>query len=64
MSWWAFTFPQDALSLAMLQYAHLRPSDLVTVSAASVLALTSLVVAVVLARTVRAAATRHLFVPE
>lgn len=64
VSWWAFTFPLDALSLAALQYVHQRPSALVTVGAIAVLVLTSLVVGAVLIRTTRAAATGHLFVPE
>lgn len=64
VSWWAYTFPLDALSLAVLQYGHLKPSGLVAGFALGLLLLTSGVVALVLVRTGKAAASGHLFVPE
>lgn len=64
VSWWAYTFPLDALSLAVLQYGHLKPHGLVAGFATGLLLVTSAVVALVLVRTTKAAATGHLFVPE
>lgn len=64
VSWWAYTFPLAALTLAVLQYSHLKPHPLLTGLGTGLLLLTSLVVALVLFRTARAAAAGHLFVPE
>jgi len=64
VSWWAYTFPLDALALATLQYAGLRPGFGTTVLAGAVLAAATAIVAVVLARTGQAMAHGKLFVPE
>jgi len=53
-SWWAFTFPLDALASAAAQHARLEPSPLWRAVAAATLALAVAFVALVLARTVSA----------
>jgi len=56
--WWAFTFPLDAFAYAAVRYAHAHPSPLWKGVAALALAAATLFVALVLARTVRSAASR------
>lgn len=57
--WWAFTFPLDALAYAAARYAQEHPSALWRSVAALALALATLVVALVLWRTLRSAASRR-----
>lgn len=65
VSWWAFTFPLDAAALAALEHAHRHPGNPIAGWAAPVLlALATVVVAVVLARTVGGTLKGTLFVPE
>ena len=58
-AWWAFTFPLDALAYAATRYAQEHPSGPWMAVAAVALLLATLVVAMVLARTLLGA--RHLF---
>ena len=55
--WWSLTFPLDALAYAGVRYAQQNPSGPWKGVAAFVLALATLVVALVLARTLRSAAS-------
>ena len=57
-SWWAFTFPLDALAYAAARYAQSHPSMLWQTVAAAALAVATLFVVVVLWKTVRSAASR------
>ena len=57
-SWWAFTFPLDALAYAAARYAQGHPSMLWQTVAAAALAVATLFVVVVLWKTVRSAASR------
>jgi len=50
-TWWAFTFPLDALAYAATRYAQEHPAELWRGVAAATLALATLSVALVLART-------------
>ena len=58
-SWWAFTFPLDALAYAALRYAQDHPGPLWRSLAAVALSLATLFVALVLLRTLRSAASRR-----
>jgi len=55
--WWAFTFPLDALAYAAARYAQDHPAPLWSAVAGAALALATLVVVMVLWRTVRSAAS-------
>jgi len=57
-SWWAFTFPLDALAYAAARYAQSHPSMLWQTVAAAALAVATLFVVVVLLKTARSAASR------
>ena len=57
-SWWAFTFPLDALAYAAARYAQSHPSMLWQTVAAAALAVATLFVVVVLWKTARSAASR------
>src|ERR1700704_1291981 len=57
-SWWAFTFPLDALAYAAARYAQSHPSMLWQTLAAAALAVATLFVVVVLWKTARSAASR------
>ena len=57
-SWWAFTFPLDALAYAAARYAQSHPSMPWKLVAALALAVATLFVVVVLWKTVRSAASR------
>ena len=57
-SWWAFTFPLDALAYAAARYAQSHPSMPWKLVAAAALAVATLFVVVVLWKTVRSAASR------
>jgi tellurite resistance protein len=57
-AWWAFTFPLDALAYAAARYAQEHPGALWRQVAAAALLLATLAVAIVLARTLRSAASR------
>jgi tellurite resistance protein len=58
-AWWAFTFPLDALAYAATRYAQEHPSGPWKAVAGAALLAATLVVALVLARSL--AAARHLF---
>ena len=58
-SWWAFTFPLDALAYAAVRYAQAHPSGPWKALAAVSLALATLAVLLVLGRTLRSAASRR-----
>lgn len=64
LSWWAFTFPLDAVALAALEHAGHAPAGAWPVVALVVLALASVVVVLVGARTLAAMIKGSLFVPE
>ena len=57
-SWWAFTFPLDALAYAGARYAQSHPSLPWKLAAAAALAAATLFVVVVLWKTARSAASR------
>ena len=57
-AWWAFTFPLDALAYAATRYAQEHPGALWRNVAALALLAATLAVAIVLARTLRSAASR------
>ena len=58
-AWWAFTFPLDALAYAATRYAQEHPSGPWKALAGAALLAATLVVSMVLARSLLAA--RHLF---
>lgn len=65
VSWWAYTFPLDAIAVAALDYSHaVAPAPLLTLVAGLLLIVATVVVAVVLVRTALALTRGHLFVPE
>jgi len=64
VSWWAFTFPLDAVALAAIEHAHRFPTGMWPVVGTILLALASLVVVLVAARTVTSIAAGSLFHPE
>lgn len=64
LSWWAFTFPLDAMALAALEHGHRAASPLWSGIGVVVLGLAAIVVAVVAGRTLTAMARGTLFVPE
>lgn len=64
VSWWAYTFPLDAITVATLEHAHLIHAPALAVLGGVLLAVASAVVALVLVRTLRAMASGALFVPE
>ena len=57
-SWWAFTFPLDALAYAAARYAQGHPSPPWKLAAAAALAVATLFVVVALWKTARSAASR------
>ena len=57
-SWWAFTFPLDALAYAAARYAQGHPSPPWRLAAAAALAVATLFVVVALWKTARSAASR------
>jgi tellurite resistance protein len=59
VSWWAFTFPLDAFAFAAVRYAQLNAEPVWRAIAAAALLLATLAVIVVLARTLRSAASRQ-----
>jgi tellurite resistance protein len=61
VSWWAFTFPLDALAYAAARYAQAHPEPLWRAVAAAALALATVFVAAALVRTVLALARGTLF---
>lgn len=65
VSWWAFTFPLDAAALAALRHYQHNPEGWLFAAAGPVLlALATVVVAIVLGRTVAGTLKGTLFVPE
>jgi tellurite resistance protein len=57
-AWWAFTFPLDALAYAAARYAQDHPEPLWKAVCAATLLLATLVVLIVLWKTLRSAASR------
>ncbi|MBF0333078.1 MAG: SLAC1 anion channel family protein [Alphaproteobacteria bacterium] len=64
VSWWAYTFPLDAVTLAALQYATMTGAPAIAWMASALLVVSTLVVGAVLVRTVSAMLADALFVPE
>ena len=64
VSWWAFTFPLDAVALAAIEHSHHFPNGPWPLIGTVLLALATLVVALVSLRTVVAIAKGSLFHPE
>lgn len=64
VSWWAYTFPLDALTIATLEYHERIGADGMTPICWTALTLTTLIVLGVLGRTLGALAVGRLFVPE
>ncbi|CAA7625914.1 SLAC1 anion channel family protein [Magnetospirillum sp. UT-4] len=64
MSWWAFTFPLDAMALAALEHGHRAASAVWSGIGLAALVLASAVVAAVAVRTVSTMLKGELFVPE
>ena len=64
VSWWAFTFPLDAVALAALEHGHRFPLGFWPWVSPLLLALATAVVAVVSVRTLASIARGSLFVPE
>lgn len=64
LSWWAFTFPLDAVALAALEHAAHAPAGAWPAVALILLAVASMVVLIVAARTMAAILKGTLFVPE
>lgn len=65
VSWWAYTFPLDAIAIAALDYSHASQGGAVSMGIATVLlCVATIVVAVVLVRTTVAVTRGHLFIPE
>jgi len=61
VSWWAYTFPLDAMTVAALAYHQAIRAPASAVLAIALLALTSAIVAVVSVRTIGAIGGRTLF---
>ncbi|WP_236105441.1 SLAC1 family transporter [Zavarzinia marina] len=64
VSWWAWTFPSAAFSVAVSGFAHAHAAPGVTVAAWAVLALATAIGLIVGAATLRAAALGELLKPE
>jgi len=64
VSWWAYTFPLAALTVATLEYGHRVGGTVIPALGWVFLIVATGVVALVLARTLLAAAKGHLFLPE
>ncbi len=64
VSWWAYTFPLDALTIATLEYHERIGADGMAPICWTALGLTTLIVLGVLGRTLAALASGCLFVPE
>jgi len=64
VSWWAYTFPLDALTIATLEYHERTGAEAMAPICWVALSLTSIVVVGVLIRTVAALFAGALFVPE
>ncbi|ANB02765.1 SLAC1 anion channel family protein [Ectothiorhodospira sp. BSL-9] len=64
VSWWAYTFPLAAMSIATLTYLDAMRGIGLTLVAGAVLTLTTFVILAVLVRTTMALVTGKLFVPD
>lgn len=64
LSWWAYTFPLDAMAIAALEYGHLTGGPILPALSVILLGVATVVVALVFARTLKAMADKNLFVPE
>ena len=63
-SWWAYTFPLDAMTIATLKYAHHTGIPFLNGLGLVLLGVTSIVVAAVFVRTLKELIAGNLFVPE
>ncbi|WP_333824360.1 SLAC1 anion channel family protein [Pinisolibacter sp.] len=64
MSWWGYTFPSAAFSVATSAFTLAHPSAAMIVASWTVLALASAIITLVAIATLKAAAGGHLLVPE
>lgn len=64
VSWWAYTFPMAAITIASLDYLHAVHTGGLSVLAWGLLGVTSAVILTVLLRTTQALLTGKLFVPD
>lgn len=65
VSWWAFTFPLDAAALVFMEHGHNQPGNVLFAAAAPIaLGLASVVVLLVLVRSLIGTFNGTLFVPE
>ncbi|MGB1027904.1 MAG: C4-dicarboxylate ABC transporter, partial [Rhodospirillaceae bacterium] len=64
VSWWAYTFPLDALALAVMTLGHLTGSSGLLLLGGVLLGVATLVVSLVALRTVQALIKGSLFQPE
>ncbi len=64
LSWWAYTFPLDALAISSLAYSQIIPVPGVQMAAAIALALATIVNAMVAFKTIGAIRANRVFVPE
>ena len=64
MSWWGYTFPAAAFSVATSAFGAAHPSGAMTAASWAVLTAATVIVATVVVATVKAAASGHLLVPE
>ncbi len=64
VSWWAYTFPLAAISIATMLYYHLTGLLVMRFASMAMLAFATVVVVVVLIRTIRAAFAGEICVPE
>jgi len=64
VSWWAYTFPMAAVTIASMEFHRLNGYDEMWVICASLLAITTLVIVTVFVRTLVALIQGKLFVPD
>ncbi|GEO80765.1 SLAC1 anion channel family protein [Pararhodospirillum oryzae] len=64
VSWWAYTFPMAAITIATLEYNHHVPNDGITAVSWTLLVVTTLIIASVFVRTTKALLGGELFVPD
>ena len=64
MSWWAWTFPSAAFTVAVTSFYHAHPLPLLGIACWVLLALASAIIATVVIATLKAAAAGHLLQPE
>ncbi|MQX38060.1 SLAC1 anion channel family protein [Roseospira navarrensis] len=64
VSWWAYTFPMAAISVAAMEFHHLNGYDEMAVICATLVVITTLVITTVFVRTLVALVQGKLFVPD